>query len=352
LTATFHAAANGSAPMTGIVAFYEGTTLLGMTSVTPIDPAGTVYGSASLTTSALAAGNNAITAFYSGDANYSGATSATSASLAVTPAQTSLALSVATTAQGTILTATMFVTTPGNPPVTGTVTFYDGTTILGTAPVLNDVATFNAGSLSPGEHSFRAVFSGGADEAGSGTTAIVSITSPTITRVLRYGLNQQRKYVVLWFSSALDPATAQDLANYSLVGPVRRNRLSGHVVGINSAVYNSASNTVVLAIAGSFSVNQKWELTVSGKPGGVTGPTGTPLTGSAAGAAQATIGTNFVATITRANLGGSAHKLVSLGLGVAGAARGHARTEVSLRGLHAPTHIAVPHPAFVQRRRR
>ena len=348
LTATFYATANGSAPMTGTVAFYDGTTLLGTTSVTPVDPPGTVYGSASLTTSALPVGNNNITAVYSGDANYSGASTATSASVQVMPAQTSLTLSVSTTAQGTTLTATIVVTTPGNPPVTGTVTFYDGTTLLGTAPVLNDVATSDAGSLSPGSHAFRAVFNGGADEAGSGTTDFVSMTSPTIIRVRRYGFHHQRNYLVLWFSSALDPATAEDLANYSLVGPLERKGLSGHAVDINSAVYNPASNTVVLAIAGSFNVHRDWELTVFGTPGRVTGPTGTPLTGSTNGAAQATIGTNFVAKITRADLAGSAHDLVSLGLGVAGAESGHARTEVSLRGRPALTHIAVPHPAFLK----
>ena len=351
LTATFFATANGSAPMTGTVAFYDGASLLGTTSVTPIDPPGTVYGSASLTTSALPVGNNNITAVYSGDASYSGATAATSASVQVMPAQTSLTLSVSTTAQGTILTATIFVTTPGNPPVTGTVTFYDGTTLLGTAPVLNDVATFDAGSLSPGAHAFRAVTNGGADEAGSGATANVSITSPTIIRAQRYGFHHQRNSLVLWFSSALDPATAEHLANYSLVGPLRGKGLSGHKVDIKSAVYNPASNTVVLAIAGSFNVHLKWELTVMGKTGGVTGPTGTPLTGSADGVAHATMGTNFVATITEADLAGSAHKLVSLGLGAAGAEAGHARAEVPLRGLPAPTHIAVSHPAFLNRRR-
>ena len=168
LTATFQATADGSAPMTGTVAFYDGSQFLGTATLVPsgsgsptaaILPlgvsAGTVSGSARLTTSALGIGSHVITAVYSGNAQYGGATSTTPVSVQVAPAQTSTTLAASTTEQGTILTATVVVTSPGNPPIGGTVSFFDGISLLGTAPVLNGVATLNAGVLPAGNARFR-----------------------------------------------------------------------------------------------------------------------------------------------------------------------------------------------------
>ncbi len=130
LTATFSATAVGSAPMTGTVAFYDGNTYLGTVALvatttsdavsSPITPAvapTTVSGEAQLPTSSLGVGEHIIKAVYSGDANYSPATSETPVSVQVAPATTSTSLAVSTTAQGTTLVATIVVTSPGNPPI-------------------------------------------------------------------------------------------------------------------------------------------------------------------------------------------------------------------------------------------
>ena len=154
LTATFSAPAVGTAPMTGSVTFYDGTINLG---TAPLTATGDPSGTASLSISSLAVGNDPITAVYSGDANYSGATTGTPATVAVAPATTVTTLTSSTTAQGTILTADVMVTSPGNPPLAGTVSFYDGTTLLGTEPLTNGVASLNVGTLSAGSHSFSAV---------------------------------------------------------------------------------------------------------------------------------------------------------------------------------------------------
>ena len=111
----------------------------------------------------LTVGDHNIRAVYSGDADYAAVTSITPVSVAVQPATTATTLAVGPGAAGTtILTATIVPTSPGTPTLTGTVAFYDGDTLLGTAPVTNQVATFNAGVLGAGTHTFRAVFSGGA----------------------------------------------------------------------------------------------------------------------------------------------------------------------------------------------
>ncbi len=293
LTATFQATANGSAPMTGTVAFYDGSQFLGTATLVPsgssnptaaIRPlgvaAGTVSGSASLTTSSLDVGNHVITAVYSGNAQYGGATSTTPVAIQVAPAQTSTTLAASTTAQGTILTATVVVTSPGNPPIGGTVAFFDGSSLLGTAPLLNGIATLNAGVLPAGNHAFSAVYSGGGTASTSGATTAVSTASPTITRVVRYGFHHQPTYVVLYFSSPLDAATAEDIANYSLVGPIHRSGKHSYTVGIKSAAYDPASNTVTLSLVGRWNAHWHWRLTVNGtRPGRWWDPRGRRWTG-------------------------------------------------------------------------
>ena len=108
-----------------------------------------VSGTSSLSTSSLSVGNHIITAVYSGDANYSTASTEYTVSVQVVPAVTSTTLTASTTAQGTTPIANVVVTSPGNPPVVGSVSFYDGSTLLGTEPVSNGVATLSVGRWPP-----------------------------------------------------------------------------------------------------------------------------------------------------------------------------------------------------------
>jgi subtilase family serine protease len=64
---------------------------------------------------------------------------------------------------GTSVTFTATVTTTGTNPPTGTVTFNDGTTALGTGTLTAQVATFATSTLAPGTHSITAVYGGDAN---------------------------------------------------------------------------------------------------------------------------------------------------------------------------------------------
>ena len=225
--------------MTGTVAFYDGTTFLGTATLSSsppnasptaaispaVSPASTgdaqVSGQATLPDVTLTVGDHNIRAVYSGDANYAAVTSITPVSVAVQPATTATTLAVGPGAAGTtILTATIVPTSPGTPTLTGTVAFYDGDTLLGTAPVINQVATFNAGVLGVGAHTFRAVFSGGAQSTSSGSSSVVytpAANGPTVVSIRRFGRNLQPTYVVLTFSGALDPVRAENVRNYQMV---------------------------------------------------------------------------------------------------------------------------------------
>ena len=66
---------------------------------------------------------------------------------------------------------------------------------------------------------------------------------PTVVRLRRFGFHHMRTTLVLTFSAALDPARAQNPANYTLIGP-----LPGHRdIPIISAVYNASKHSVKLS---------------------------------------------------------------------------------------------------------
>jgi hypothetical protein len=87
---------------------------------------------------------------------------------------------------GVSVTFTATVTTTGSTLPTGTVTFNDGATALGTGTISTvggfQVATFATSTLAVGTHSITAVYGGDANNAGS-TSAILSqvIVAPTFT---------------------------------------------------------------------------------------------------------------------------------------------------------------------------
>src|SRR5262249_41776691 len=120
---------------TGTVQFMDGPSALG----SPVTVNGS--GVAALVTSALAVGNHSLTAVFTGDNpnTHNSTSTAVAFSITAAPARdttTALAVSPATadSATNVTLTATVATVPPGGTP-TGTVTFRDGATSLGTTPL-------------------------------------------------------------------------------------------------------------------------------------------------------------------------------------------------------------------------
>jgi hypothetical protein len=177
-SATVHAGATGS------VTFLDGTTILG-TGV--INAAGVV----TFTTSTLTIGSHPVTASYGGDSGYNAATSAVLTQV-VGKIPTVITIIASAPAQllSTGVTFTANVTAP-SPNATGTVTFMEGTTIIGTAPLsanggvivtltTNANAAFATSSLVTGLHQIVAVYSGDSNFAPS-TSAPVPNTVEDFT---------------------------------------------------------------------------------------------------------------------------------------------------------------------------
>jgi hypothetical protein len=96
---------------------------------------------------------------------------------------TALAVSAATPLAGVdavTLTATVTVNAPGGGTLTGGVDFYDATTgtDLGSAPLVNGVASLNAGTFAAGGHALTATYGGDGDFLSSGGTASLTALAP------------------------------------------------------------------------------------------------------------------------------------------------------------------------------
>ena len=149
--------ATGAIP-TGKVTFKDGTTTLGTVTLTS--------GIATLSISKLAVGTHSITAAYGGGVDFAGSTSP-AVKLTVSKAKTSTKLTAtpnpSTSGQAVTFTATVAGAFGGNP--SGTVTFKDGTTAIGTGAVSTTThqAKFVTTKLSIGTHNITAAYGGNAD---------------------------------------------------------------------------------------------------------------------------------------------------------------------------------------------
>ncbi|MBK9519514.1 MAG: Ig-like domain repeat protein [Anaeromyxobacter sp.] len=157
----------------GQVDFLEnGVTLLGSAA---LDAAG----QASLSIATLAVGVHPISVRYAGAADYQPV--ATQVTAVVEPAATTTTLVVAPAApvvgQPVTLTATLQVVAPGAGSPGGAVTFLDGTTVLGTAPVDGaGVATLATTALGRGAHLLGASYPGD-DRFGPSVASTVDLTT-------------------------------------------------------------------------------------------------------------------------------------------------------------------------------
>ena len=139
--------------------------------------------------SLLGTGNHAVSARYPGDVNYSASVSGTTA-LTAQPATTKLSLSAnatSTTSGGPIvLTATLSPFLVQGLSATGTVSFYNDGTNLGTAALSNGAATLDVASLPAGTNSITASYSGDANFAAATASSIdvtISAQAPITTKL-------------------------------------------------------------------------------------------------------------------------------------------------------------------------
>lgn len=168
LTATV-TSSNGTTA-TGKVTFDNGTKLLGTVTLSG--------GVAALTTSTLPVGTLAITASYDGDTTHVKSKSAALTQVvnqATTTTVVVSSLNPSTTGKTVKFTAT--VTSPTAKP-TGTVTFMDGSTALGTETLASGKASYSTSTLSVGSHNITVVYAGNADCITSTSAVLLQTVNP------------------------------------------------------------------------------------------------------------------------------------------------------------------------------
>ncbi|MBI3640208.1 MAG: Ig-like domain repeat protein [Thaumarchaeota archaeon] len=200
---------------TGTVNFMDGTTDLGSCTLSG--------NSCTLSSSSFSIGTHPITASYIGDANFNPSTS-TPLTQTVTKADpiTTVVSSVNPSVIGQSVTFIATVTSPDGTP-TGTVTFFDGSTILGTGILSGGVAMFSTSSLSSGSHSITASYSDNSNYEPS--------TSSVLTQMVQYK-----------FGVFMPPVT--DGGQYNL----------GRTIPIKFQIFN-ANNNLLTTATGTVSVD-------------------------------------------------------------------------------------------------
>ncbi|MCE9608702.1 MAG: Ig-like domain repeat protein [Chthoniobacter sp.] len=212
---TFTATVTGAAP-TGTVLFYDALTLIGTSALN-----GSFQ--ASLTTNSLTAGTHSITALYVGGAgNPPSSSAALTQIVAETRAVTTTTLTRTGGANpsnsGAAVTFTATVT--GGVAPTGNVTFYNGSTALGTVALNGSAqAVLTTGGLAPGWRGLTARYAGDANNTSSTSApALFQTVNPVAGngKVKVFILAGQSNMVGhSWVETGRDP---NNIANTTMVG--------------------------------------------------------------------------------------------------------------------------------------
>lgn len=124
---------------------------------------------------------------------------------------------------GITLSAIVSVVAPGSGSLTGTVTFFDGTTALGTVSLVNGAAALALGSsaLAAGPHTITAVYTGDDNLAGSENTAYLRVLAPATVQGLVY-IDFNNDGLVDFGEKAVGQATVTLSGTDDLGNPVSR----------------------------------------------------------------------------------------------------------------------------------
>src|SRR2546426_271269 len=165
---------------TGNVTFYDGANSLGNFSL--------IGDSAQVSTGALTAGPHTLKSVYSGDSNFNSDSTTITQTVNQAPPAVTLASSLNPSTFGQNVTFKAKVDSGTHTP-TGSVTFYDGASSLGTVSLTGDTAQVSTAALTSGAHSIKAVYSGDANFRSDSTTITQTVNKAGATVTLTSSLN-------------------------------------------------------------------------------------------------------------------------------------------------------------------
>ena len=247
LTATVARVTGGAMP-TGSVTFSAGATILGTATLS-------ASGTAVFSTTTLAVGSyTPITASYAGDTNYLPRSSASTPVITLTvnkatPVPTiALTAGSASSAYGSSITLTATVpAASGGAAPTGTVQFYDGATLIGTAQTLADgTASISTSALSVGSHAaIKATYLPGSNPnyntASSAMLAAVTVAKATLVPTL----TSSTANGVVTFTIRMTPAAGCAFPR----GTITLRDLSSTAASFGTATLNATTGVATFSIA-------------------------------------------------------------------------------------------------------
>jgi hypothetical protein len=190
VTSTVVGGAPAAGKPTGLVQIYEGDVLLGSTSLVPSATANTSV--ATFVTTSLSAGDHALTADYVGNFNFDASTGSASQTVGQEDTVTGISSSGSPAVYGDTVTFTATVNAATGTP-TGSVTFKEGSTVLGTAPVAtvggNRQASLAVSGLEAGSHAVTASYSGDTSFGASDSAAFSQLITKAPTTIVAADVN-------------------------------------------------------------------------------------------------------------------------------------------------------------------
>lgn len=189
---------SASGTPSGSVTFKDGSTTLGTVAL--------AGGVAHFTTSTLALGSHSITAHYAGNANFLASVSSALNEVITAATSTTLASSLNPSHFGQTVTFTATVTSTHAGTITGTVTFKNGPTTIGTGAVTLGKAKLVISNLAVGAHSITASYGGDSTYLGSVSTPLSQTVNQATTQVvLTSSLNPSNFGQAVTFTATVKP---------------------------------------------------------------------------------------------------------------------------------------------------
>ena len=245
---------------TGTLQLLNGSTLLGSGN---IDSNGNVI----ITTSVLSVGSNVISAIYSGDWKFNSIMCADSFIVNKGSTSSKLTSNASSSIYGDSLTFTTSVTALNSisETPTGTVSFYDGSTLLGSGTVnTSGDASYSTTALAIGTHTITATYAGDTNFNTSTSTAFSqTVVSGVPTSLTISAGNNQTTTVANDFATLLQvratDSSGNPVPNASVTFTINANGASGSfassgTVTTNASGYATAPKITANTVAGNFTV--------------------------------------------------------------------------------------------------
>jgi large repetitive protein len=226
---------------TGTVSFFDGTATL--TATATIN-----NGQAQFTPSLpIAVGNHAITAVFNGQTS-------NVVNVAVNKANTATVLTFAQSGPNVMLKATVSVVAPGGGTPTGTVQFFNGSALLGSAPISNGGVSLAASNFAG---SITAQYSGDGNFNGSGSPAVsVNALLPAETRlIISSSLNPSMLGQAVTFTASLSVSQGVGTPGGSVqfldgVTPIGSASISGGSASVTTSTLTVGSHAITAQYSG------------------------------------------------------------------------------------------------------